>query len=165
MSDCCENDSCVYYITCEEAEKTLEEKRERKMREFLFRGKNNEEWIFGDLLNAHEDQSKYFIRDLTTNNSYAVVPDTIGQYTGVKDENNIRIFEKDIISIPYKDMFGFVEYQQAMVFWDNERLAWCVRFMDGEVLYLNDVIDPDSSMDILVVDNIIDNKELAEAWE
>lgn len=136
------------------------------MREFLFRGKkDNNEWIFGDLLNNREDQSKCFIRDLTTSNSYAVIPDTIGQYTGVKDENNIRIFEKDIISIPYTDMSGFTEYQQAVVFWDDKILGWCVRFMDGEVLYLNDVIDPDNPMDILVVDNIIDNKELAKDWE
>lgn len=135
------------------------------MREFLFRGKkDNNEWIFGDLLHR-ESHSKYFIRDLTTNNSYAVVPNTIGQYTGVKDENNIRIFENDIISIPYTDMSGFTEYQQALVFWHNEILGWCVRFMDGEVLYLNDVIDSSNPMDISVVDNIIDNKELAEAWE
>lgn len=135
------------------------------MRGFLFRGTNDDgQWIVGDLIHTSE-RATYCIRDLATNIYYDVIPDTIGQYTEVKDANNTRIFEKDIISIPYPDMFGFVEYQQAMVFWDNERLAWCVRFMDGEVLYLNDVIDPDSSMDILVVDNIIDNKELAEAWE
>lgn len=36
--------------------------------------------------------------------------------------------------------------------------------MDNEFLYLNDVVDPYSAIDIEVVDNIIDNEELAEAW-
>lgn len=139
------------------------------MREILFRAKriDSDEWIYGDLLHPTEDDADYYIEDFTVkkNNCHPVIPDTIGQYTGVKDENNICIFEKDIISIPYTDMSGFTEYQQALVFWHNEILGWCVRFMDGEVLNLTDVIDSDNPMDILVVDNIIDNKELAEAWE
>lgn len=36
--------------------------------------------------------------------------------------------------------------------------------MDNKVLYLNDVFDTHSSIDIEIVDNIIDNKELAELW-
>ncbi len=61
-------------------------------------------------------------------------------------------------------MSGFTEYQKALVFWDTERLGWYVKFMDNEVLYLNDVLDPHGTIDIEIVDNIIDNKELVEAW-
>ena len=80
------------------------------------------------------------------------------------DKNGVKIFKKDVISIPYKDMSGFTEHQKALVFWDSERLAWCVKFMNNEVLYLNDVLDSLGAIDIEIIDNIIDNKELVEAW-
>lgn len=141
------------------------------MSEILFRGKdNNDVWqkgfycVFND--EAHRIYSGYAETDC--GDYYpeydTVSPETVGQYTGLIDKNGVRIFEKDVISIPYRDMSGFTEYQKALVFWDNERLGWCVKFMDNEVLYLNDVFDPHSSIDIEIVDNIIDNKELAELW-
>lgn len=139
------------------------------MREILFRGKrtDNGEWVYGDLLHPTEDDKDYYIENFTQkkNNCHAVIPETIGQYTGVKDMNNKRIFERDIISIPYRDMSGFIEYQKALVFFNDERFAWSVKFMDGEVLSLDDVIDPSYPNDFIVEDNITDNKELAEIWE
>lgn len=139
------------------------------MREILFRGKriDNNEWIYGDLLHPTKDDDNYYIKDFTQkkNNCHAVISETIGQYTGVKDMNNKRIFEGDVISIPYRDMSGFIEYQKALVFCNDERFAWSVKFMDGEVLSLDDVIDPSYPNDFVVEDNIIDNKELAEIWE
>lgn len=139
------------------------------MREILFRGKrtDNGEWVYGDLLHPTEDDKDYYIEDFTQkkNNCHAVIPETIGQYTGVTDMNNKHIFEGDVISIPYRDMSGFIEYQKALVFCNDERFALSVKFMDGEVLSLDDVIDPSYPSDFVVEENIIDNKELAEVWE
>lgn len=145
------------------------------MREILFRGKrtDNGEWVYGGILQTDNWSEISVVADYYGSmyeppscevDSYEVIPETVGQYTGLTDKNGVRIFEKDVISIPYKDMSGFTEYQKALVFWDSERLAWCVKFMDNEVLYLNDVVDLHSSIDIEIVDNIIDNEELVEAW-
>lgn len=137
------------------------------MREILFRAKrtDNDEWIEGDLLQYLGWGKVYIVQHYKGAGGQEVIPETVGQYTGVKDMNNKRIFERDVISIPYRDMSGFIEYQKALVFCNDERFAWSVKFMDGDVLSLDDVIDPSYPNDFVVEDNIIDNKELAEIWE
>ena len=75
------------------------------MREILFRGKqaDNSEWIVGSLL--QDDDGKTYIvgyehrggidgmidAELT---SWAVIPETVGQYTGLFDKNGTKIFEQ-----------------------------------------------------------------------
>ena len=72
-----------------------------KMREILFHGKrtDNGEWIEGDVLQTryHSGHIEYQIMPQTpVSSAVPVLPETIGQFTGLADKNGVRIFEGDI---------------------------------------------------------------------
>lgn len=132
------------------------------MREILFRGKrlDNGEWVYGFIVKMF---GTYHIIDKDDENTaYEVIPETIGQYTGLKDKNGKRIFEGDILSIPFEeDRSPYEEnsiyYEKGEVYFDTERYGWYVRFREyNEEISLWEY----DNTDIEVISNIYDNPEL-----
>ena len=131
------------------------------MREILFRGKciDGSGWVEGfyreykmPLCWQHEAQQdgiNYFIDEKDSNTSNYVLPETVGQYTGLKDSNGKRIFEGDILKEKCHNILFLVE-------WSDESLCYFIKTLKGGRDYLCDIWDRD------VIGNRWDNPELLE---
>lgn len=130
------------------------------MREYLFRGKrkDNGEWVKGYLYVTQKGQyeiSRYSESYDCERFTAVVIPETVGQYTGLKDMNGKKIFEGDIhkFSDFFVVQFGMyidcdTDIQGYGFYLRNLKTNYCYSFDATENEYIN------------IVGNIHDNREL-----
>ena len=140
------------------------------MREYLFRGKrlDNDEWVEGDLFQdrdlgtVHIQGFDYYSTEEGLQRdgySFEVDPETVGQFTGLTDKNNRKIFEGDILHTSYHSE------RDRIVFFDNGRFRW--KFVHACGIYDAGAEDcvclqKESVQNQSVIGNIHDNPELLE---
>jgi len=162
------------------------------MREIIFRGKSGDKWIYGYYLSVKEQNKHYILTgklasysidcshsNLKTNGFewFEVAPETVGQYTGLKDKNGNRIFEGDIVRLKIEDdrdyeTDGYVEAKICYIIekeYDNP--AYCgfglqvlesdKWFEKGETFLRQEDLNFDNSLfETEIIGNIHDNKDL-----
>lgn len=143
------------------------------MREILFRGKrvDDGEWVEGFYVRLNGKEHRIYTGYAETDcgdyypDWWQVDPETVGQYTGLKDKNGKRIFEGDMIK-PFDDeidkMVVEFHYGQFLLCLYGERGYMAEYGWEEEGNYGCFEAEPLSSYgdDIEIIDNIHDNPEL-----
>ena len=134
------------------------------MREILFRGKTEQgEWVYGFYHNETSIESPSSDRKITRHHIYTqdfdkfVIPETVGQFTGLTDKNGKKIFEGDIVQICRKSIYGNGEYSFYKVIWHEGWDGWgLINIKSKHSRYLCGANNGE------VIGNIHDNTELLE---
>lgn len=129
------------------------------MREILFRGKilGLTDWSYGYY--AKSGENHFILLDTDNEDNYSIVdPETVGQYTGLKDKNGKKIFEGDIVQ--WKDE-NFNNYT-SVVEWCGEKWNYPAFDLAKHDYECNGLQYVHEDCIIEVIGTIHDNPELLE---
>lgn len=121
------------------------------MREILFRGLHNGKFIYGNYVKF--GFSEYIVvggSDLPDMTFYEVKECKIDQYTGFKDSNGDKVFERDILEVHGSTKRKYID----VVVWDAEFCSFCLKNSDN-------MLDLDSNK-IRIIGNMHQNTELLQ---
>lgn len=132
------------------------------MREILFRGKrkDNGEWVEGYLSLNNQITFRVSFDGGIGSESVWIIPETVGQYTGLLDKNGKKIFEGDIIErrlLPTKRICT-----KSTVKFADRHAAFSINDINGTIVesYLDDINHLE--YEIEVIGTIHDNPELLQ---
>lgn len=128
------------------------------LREIKFRGKSIfgiHEWLYGSLLLLNGKSYICPDKEAAWNMTrYEVIPNTVGQFTGLFDKNGKEIYEGDIL---HTITFGFEpEEYTAIILYRN----CSFQLSNGRNLFYFGQSDLTKMDDTIVIGNIYDNLDL-----
>jgi hypothetical protein len=133
------------------------------MREILFRGKrtDNGEWVYGyycPVVRGGFPATPCIVPDIDGMwEGIPIIPETVGQYTGLIDKNGKRIFEGDIVTYVEEGIRGDFSQGVMEIVWTEKTAKFC-----GRTKQYSPVEIANSKN---LIGNIYDNPELLEVSE
>lgn len=138
------------------------------MREIKFRGYDamgRKGWVYGDLVH-NKKVTLTGLEDRVMVGGYEVVPESVGQYTDLKDKNGREMYEGDIIKIvenhddePYNSEIKFYKGVFGVENWTENTRNRCLTtlnyFMPTIGLY-----EEEQEYTVEVVGNVHENSDL-----
>ena len=125
------------------------------MREIKFRGKHIEtgRWVYGYYVCTHnrhriiyEDYEGFYCEE-------EVIPETVGQYTGLKDKNGTPIYEGDLLKHPVEVV--------AEIKYDNDTASFIAVYTENDEIEMNH-LDKKIVGKCEVIGNIFEHPHLLE---
>lgn len=135
-------------------------------REILFRGQDEKgNWHYGDLVHdAFDGTSKNITVGIKKPNSYPVevIPDTVGQFTGLTDKNGLKEFEHAKVKVSWTTA-STGRYFQSDDAWCEHEAICVIQYVGNRFVYVREdgrqlSIRNDAVRE--VIGNIHDNPEL-----
>lgn len=128
-------------------------------REIEFRGFDGTKWYYGDLeYNRKTDVARIhtYGEDGSYCRQYTVDPDTVGEFTGMRDKHGKRIFEGDIVRIYDSDNEEYSDQQVKF----SHGVFGVDNWTEKTLTTLSFFIGCDSEYNVEVIGDIHDNPEL-----
>jgi uncharacterized phage protein (TIGR01671 family) len=114
------------------------------MREILFRGKRiyEDEWVEGSLICFAD--GCYFVcvqgENMDFMDKFGVIPETVGQYTGLLDKNGKKVFDGDIVEaynlLGESEGIGVVRWSDTFAGWhiSKTKSMYCANIMSYKII-------------------------------
>ncbi len=128
------------------------------MREIKFRGERQKDksWIYGYLIKDTYGHCR--IQFDAKQFSQVIIPETVGQFTGLRDKNGVKIYEGDILKI--KETPFQIGGLHQVIFYEDRYLTYSILYNDIDQANKHPLLYQIEYADAHVIGNIYDNPEL-----